>query len=98
MKIYKMTCPSCNGPIQYDPKKPLAFCQYCGAPLYFDDETKRIEVRATYNHNYNYNINRRNETVYEDKSESSKYENIAMAIIFPVVFIVLGFIYFLILR
>lgn len=89
MKIYKMNCPNCDGPLEYNPKQPLAFCQFCGAPLYFDDGTKRIEIRETrtYNYNHNYNASTKHEEVYRDESKSDKWIALCSMVIIVAVMI-----------
>lgn len=80
MRIYRMNCPNCNGPLEYNPRQPLAFCQFCGAPLYFDDGTKRIEIKET--KTYNYNETTRHEEVYENKTETEKWDRILGIVMF----------------
>ena len=67
MRIMNLKCPSCNGNLTYDPKKPLSFCQYCGTPLFFDEETKRIEIH------HSYDIHTKHEEITEDRTKSEQY-------------------------
>lgn len=52
MKIISMRCPDCGASIEYNPKKPLSFCQYCGARIYVDDEKPKKVVHQNINNDY----------------------------------------------
>lgn len=44
MKMMQLKCPECGAPLTVDTENPIKYCSYCGMPIYFDDETQRIEV------------------------------------------------------
>ena len=44
MKIHTLKCPECGAPLDGKLSKNISFCPYCGTPIFFDDETRRIEV------------------------------------------------------
>ena len=43
MKIISLTCPKCHANLKVDGEHGKVFCQYCGTPIYIDDEVNRTE-------------------------------------------------------
>lgn len=70
MKIYKLTCPNCNGTLNIDIDKDSKsiFCPYCGEKLYLDNENV---INKTININKDININ---------KNINKSYTNVAQVI------------------
>ena len=68
-EIQKMFCPSCGGPVSFQPGREDTFCSHCGAQLYFQDD--KLEVKLKHE-----------EFVMEQKQKEaeSKREWIALAI------------------
>ena len=63
-EIKKMFCPSCGGPVSFQPGREDTFCSHCGAQLYFKDD--KLEVKL------------KHEEVkmeYADRSEERKIED-----------------------
>ncbi len=65
MKFYKLKCPECGAPLEYNPDKPLAFCPYCGEKILIDDDRDEITI--------NYHIDKRK---YKVKNITHKTETI----------------------
>ena len=42
--MMQLKCPECGAPLTVDTENPIKYCSYCGMPIYFDDETQRIEI------------------------------------------------------
>lgn len=74
MQIQQFRCPNCGGPLQYNPYRPLTYCQYCGEKLYLNDGVQRVKIDRTERHEYKY----KNETIESNDAEMIKW----MAILF----------------
>lgn len=45
MKLIRLTCANCGAELELDADRKQAFCSYCGARLYIDDESINITNR-----------------------------------------------------
>ncbi len=43
MKLVELKCPNCGAKLGSDPSGRTAYCGYCGAKLFVDDEVKRVQ-------------------------------------------------------
>ena len=59
MKIISITCPSCNGKLDFDLDDTKIYCPYCGQKLMIDyeemdkiyiekEKTKRVQIETDY--------------------------------------------------
>ena len=48
MKLVQISCPNCNGSLTVDENSRIVNCQYCGAQLFLDDGTVRVEKTIRY--------------------------------------------------
>ena len=66
MKLYKLTCPNCNGTLDIKVAEDTSFifCPYCGQKFLLDDEKKE--------HTINKNINKTVHKIYTDDAEIIK--------------------------
>lgn len=88
MKIYKLTCPNCNGTLNIDIAKESKsiFCPYCGQKLYLDDEN-------IVNININKNENRKYTNVAEvirakNEAEQERKDFKELLIVLAIIFII----------
>ena len=44
-EIKKMFCPSCGGPVSFQPGREDTFCSHCGAQLYFKDDMLEVKLK-----------------------------------------------------
>lgn len=54
MKMYQLKCPACGGTIEIERNRDSCFCSYCGAKVYVDDETHRVEITKNINYHKTY--------------------------------------------
>lgn len=62
-EIKKMFCPSCGGPVSFQPGREDTFCSHCGAQLYFQDD--KLEVKLKYE-------DKKDERRFEEEKEIRK--------------------------
>lgn len=90
-EIKKMFCPSCGGPVSFQPGREDTFCSHCGAQLYFQDDKlevklKHEEVKLEYN-------NKEKERQYQLEKDKQGYIFAFIVMLLGVLF-VLGFLIF----
>ena len=54
MKTYQLKCPSCGADIVLEGNRSFCFCTYCGARVYIDNGTHKVEITKNINHNKTY--------------------------------------------
>ena len=80
MRLIHMKCPDCGSVLDVDPNgKPVLFCQFCGARLLIDDESKNIHFDDPEKAGYEFEQGRIKAQKEEERKQREKEEQIAEA-------------------
>lgn len=77
MKIVQITCPNCGGMLNIDEDKKKDYCQYCGTPVFLDDEVKRVQLDDAEDAGYKFEkgrIKAQEEKIQEERETRERAE------------------------
>lgn len=91
MKLYKLSCPNCNGNLDMEVKDDThsIFCPYCGQNFHLDDDNKEYIININKNIKKNY-TNEAELLKAKIKEKEDKRSWIALGVIFAFLIIIIS--------